>query len=117
MGDLLQEGLDVAVGGVVAAREEDGGQIDAQKRAVAPELGEAGEREGLSLGEAREEGEKPDERQVPVTIMDMAREACSGATRRTAKGEATDQKTACEAATTRRASTSSSKVGATAEAT
>ena len=49
-------------------------------------------------------------------IMDMASEACSGATARTANGVATDQNTACVAATRRRAATSSSKVGAAAEA-
>ncbi len=55
--------------------------------------------------------------EVPVTIIDIASEARSGAATRTAKGEATDQKIACAAATTRREATSSSKVGATAEPT
>ena len=55
--------------------------------------------------------------EVPVTIIDMASEERSGAATRTANGVATDQKTACAAATTSRETTSSSKVGATAEPT
>ena len=55
--------------------------------------------------------------EVPVTMSDMASEVRSGATTRTANGVATDQKTACEAATTSREATSSSKLGARAEPT
>ena len=55
--------------------------------------------------------------EVPVTMSDIASEARSGATTRTANGVATDQKTAWDAATTRREATSSSKLGATADPT
>lgn len=55
--------------------------------------------------------------EVPVTIMLMARDERSGVAMRTANGEAIDQKTACAAATMRRAATRSSNVGASAEAT
>ena len=53
--------------------------------------------------------------ELPVATRPMATGPCSSPTTRTANGEATDQKMACAQATSRRANTSATKLGATAE--